>query len=509
MQERLSRLSCGRNTRVASLLIFGWCAQVTAAPAPSNTSPITASLSADWKTTVGATTAATFGANDEMCSSPAHGSGDSAYAKNLSRIGIKFYRLHCGSLTDDWSNPSTRQWNVQAITAEYDAPYLRGATIIQNIPAPPSWLRNRDGTVSDAAGYAAYCAQLVNIVNHQLKKRVVYWEPMNEWEDRYKGNWTQACEVYNQCVQAMKRQDPSIKVGPALEWPNQGGIIQPFLRQCAGNIDFIAYHSYYSSGPTDSNDTLMTKASAMDHDVTSTRDSIRQFGQGRVLPIMLDEYNLDGNWNDAETRQYTNIGAVYFATTLKHDAYAGAYACSIWSAKEGTYGITDMSDHLRTPAYLFQWANHHLIGSLVKTVSSSPMVEAMAVRQNGTPAIMVINKASGTATISLASNMASPIVEYCTLTASGMSAARTMAAVKLSSFVMQPCSLLFISAAKRHEQPLKKAPGKRRGLSVARESHPLPGGAGRRRRSAGRGPGGRLPSSHRSWRGPAGPPPRA
>ena len=394
---------------------------------------------------VGTTTAATFGANDEMCSSPAHGSADSAYAKNLSDIGIKFYRLHCGSLTDDWSDAAARQWNVKAIRAEYDAPYLRGATIIQNIPAPPVWLRNSDGTVSDAAGYAAYCAELVRIVNNRLKRHVVYWEPMNEWEDRYKGRWTEACAIYNQCAQAMKRQDPGIKVGPALEWPNQGGIIQPLLRQCAGNVDFIAYHSYYSSGPTDSNDDLMAKASAMDHDVTNTRASIQQYGRGRAIPILLDEYNLDGNWNDPETRQYTNIGAVYFATTITHDAYAGAYACAIWSAKEGTYGITDMNDRLRVPASLFQWANHHLIGALVKTASSSPLVEAMAVRQNGARAIMVINKASGTATIHLASNVTSQTVTYCTLTASGMSATRTMATSKLSAFIMPPCSLLFLS----------------------------------------------------------------
>ena len=334
---------------------------------------------------------------------------------------------------------------MKAITAEYDAPYLRGATIIQNIPSPPSWLRNGDGTVSDVPGYAAYCAQLVAIVNKQLKKHVVYWEPMNEWEDRYKGNWTQACAVYNQCAVAMKRQDPSIKVGPALEWPNQGGIIQPLLHQCAGNVDFIAYHSYYSSGPTESNDAWMTKASAMDRDVTNTQDSIKQYAPGRTIPIMLDEYNLDGNWQDPETRQYTNIGAVYFATTLKHDAYAGVFACSIWSAKEGTYGITDMSDHLRVPAYLFQWANHNLIGTLVKTTSSSPMVEAMAVLQNGTPAVMVINKASGTATIQLPSNLSSKAVNYCTLTANGMSAAQTMPTSGLSSFVMPPCSLLFLS----------------------------------------------------------------
>jgi hypothetical protein len=482
MRKLFGRPSWKGNTLIASLLIFGGGvfgggASGGAAPAPSDMSPISARLSVDWKTVVGATTPATFGANDEMCTSQAKGSGNSAYAQNLSSIGVRFFRLHCGSLTDDWSSPSTHQWNIKAITAEYNAPYLRGATIIQNIPAPPSWLRNSDGTVSDVAGYAAYCAQLVNIINNQLKKRVVYWEPMNEWEDRYKGHWTQACEIYNQCAQAMKRQDPGIKVGPALEWPNQGGIIQPLLRQCSGNVDFIAYHSYYSSGPTDSNDTLMSKASAMDHDVTNTRDSINHYGQGRAIPIMLDEYNLDGNWNDSETRQYTNIGAVYFATTIKHDAYAGAYACAIWSAKEGTYGITDMSDHLRIPAYLFQWANHNLIGSLVKTASSSPMVEAMAVRQNGTPAIMVINKASGPAAINLTANMASRTVKYYTLTASGMSAGRTMATSGLSSFVMPPCSLLFISSL---------------------EPRPLPSGAGRRRRSARPGPGGRLLSSHRS-----------
>jgi hypothetical protein len=309
------------------------------------------------------------------------------------------------------------------------------------------------------SAYAAYCAQLVHIVNHQLKRHVVYWEPMNEWEDRYKGNWTQACHIYNQCATAMKQKDPTIKVGPALEWPNQEGVVKPLLRLCAGNIDFIAYHSYYSSGPTDSNDTLMDKAGTMDHDITNTRASIQRYGLGRPIPILLDEFNLDGNWNDGETRQYTNIGAVYFATTITHDAYAGAYACAIWSAKEGTYGITDMSDHRRLPAYLFQWANHHLIGDLVKTASSNPKVEAMAVIQNGTPGIMVINKASGTAAVRLTLNLPETPLHSCALTALGVSPVQTRAASKVTVFVMPPCSLLFISAAKRH--PVSSHPPKR------------------------------------------------
>ena len=408
---------------------------------------------------MGTTTPATFGANDEMCSSPANGSADRAYATNLANIGIKFFRFHNGSLTDDWSDASARRWNVGAIRAEYDAPYLQGATILQNIPGPPPWLRNSDGTVSDVPAYADYCAQLVHIVNHQLKRHVVYWEPLNEWEDRYKGNWTQACRIYSQCATAMKQEDPSIQVGPALEWPNQEGIIQPLLRLCPGQVDFIAYHSYYSNGPTDSNDTLMDKASRMDGDVTSTRESIRRYGVGRAIPILLDEFNLDGNWNDGETRQYTNIGAVYFATTIKHDAYAGAVACAIWSAKEGTYGLTDMSDHRRLPAFLFQWANHHLIGSLVQTTSSNPKVEAMAVRQNGMPGIMVINKASGTAAVRLTLNLPQTPLHSCALTARGVSAVQTRAASKVTVFVMPPYSLLFISAAPR--RPMGSHPPKR------------------------------------------------
>ncbi len=449
MQRLLCQSSFLANVLTVSLLVFGFCAQSMAAPEPSNTAPISAHVSVNWNAVVGTTTPATFSANDEMCSSPTHGSGDSAYAKNLSNIGIKFFRLHCGGLTDDWSDAATHRWNVGAIKAEYDAPYLRGATILQNIPTPPKWLRSSDETVSDVPAYAAYCAQLVHIVNHELKKHVVYWEPMNEWEDRYKGKWAVACNIYNQCAVAMKREDSTIKVGPALEWPNQGGVIQPLLQKYADHVDFIAYHSYYSSGPTDSNDTLMRKAGHMDDDVTNTRKSIQQFAQGRTIPILLDEFNIDGNWQGNETRQFTNVGAVYFATTIKHDAYAGAFACAIWSAKEGFYGLTDMDDHRRLPSYLFEWANHHLIGSLVQTDSNNPMVEAMAVRHNGTRAVMVINKASGTAKIKLDSNITSATVQYLTLTADGMSAAKTMPTSKLSAFVMPPCSLVFLSAVKR------------------------------------------------------------
>ena len=429
------------------LVLFGSGTGGRAEPAPSDTAPVAAAVAVDWRAAVGRTTAATFGVNDEMCTSPAQGSGNAAYARNLADMGARFYRLHCGSLTDDWSDAATHQWNVKAIAAEYHAPYLRGATIIQNIPGPPAWLRRKDGTVSDPAAYAAYCAGLVAIVNGRLGQHVVYWEPLNEWEGRYKGRWAEACAVYNQCAIAMKRQDPRIKVGPAFEWPNQDGIVQPFLQACAANTDFLAYHSYYSSGPTESTDAWMVKANAMANDVTNTRKSIRQYGQGRPLQIMLDEYNLDGNWNDSETRQHTHIGAVYFASLLTQDAYAGIDACALWSAKEGTYGLTDMGDRRRTPFSLFQWANHNLIGVLVKTASTHPKVRAMAVRTPKARAMMVINQASGPATVRLALGFPARTVTVWTLTAGGMSAARAMPASRLSSWTLAPCSLLFVRAA--------------------------------------------------------------
>ena len=107
--------------------------------------------------------------------------------------------------------------------------------------------------------YATFCAELVNIINQKQQRQVIYWEPINELENRYEkaGKLDQLWQIYNQTAEAMKAQDPTIKVGgPALTRDNEK-VLAEFLQSCGSNVDFISWHRYGTGNPEISTDELM------------------------------------------------------------------------------------------------------------------------------------------------------------------------------------------------------------------------------------------------------------
>jgi xylan 1,4-beta-xylosidase len=143
-------------------------------------------------------------------------------------------------------------------------------------------------------------------------------------------------------------------------------------------------------------------------------DSAEQFGEhvkndaeiasagGRMIPVFLDEYGIDYTWNSGETRQYTNVGAVWDAVVLRSLAYAGATHAMSWAFKDGVYGMVDMHDTLRPAATVYGWGTRFLTGDLVAAKSNAPGVEAMAVRQSsGSRSVLLINRSDTPARVSL------------------------------------------------------------------------------------------------------------
>ncbi|MBW4641432.1 MAG: alpha-L-arabinofuranosidase [Goleter apudmare HA4340-LM2] len=356
-------------------------------------------ISVDWQTSVAKSTVNVFGSNDYEITYPER-ARDSAYQKLLSQLNIRLVRIHQGGLSDRWSNKATKTWDISKIKAGYSASYPQKPTIVQNIPGWTEWMRQTpDGLLdpSEYDRYAAFCAELVVIINQRLGRNVQYWEPFNEKDVRYEkaGKLEELWRIYNKVAQAMKAKDPKIKIGgPVLTWdePNRLG---SFLQNCARHVDFISWHRYVTGNANESTDKIMSYTPDYGQQVREFRKITKKYLPQRYIPLYLSEYNINYTWDSGEKRQNTHIGAVWFASVLKHLAEAGVDMASSWHLKDGIYGMIDPENRLRPAATVFSWGIKYLTGTVIKTKSDRSSIEALAVRNDkGGASLLLINKST-------------------------------------------------------------------------------------------------------------------
>jgi Glycosyl hydrolases family 39 len=361
----------------------------------------------DWEKTTGQTTPFMFGTNGAEIASP-EAATDTVFKKRFTDTGIRLIRiLGDGRLISTWTNPSTKSWDSAKLKAAYDAFSPKPPTIIQNIPGWPSWMaQDKDGLLapSEYDRYAAYCAELVEILNVQQKRKIVYWEPLNEQDDRYKkaGKLDELWKIYNKTAKAMKAKDSSIKVGgPALTY-DDAGTLASFLKASAPNVDFVSWHRYATGDVQASNEELMSIASGFGDQVKTFRKITTQYIPSRKVPLLLGEYNINYAWDSGEQRQNSYLGAVWFATTIKSLADAGIDMATSWHLKDGIYGMIGLNNDLRPAASVFTWANKYLVGAVVEGTSSQTAVEVMAVRQKDqSRSFLLINKGAKPAALTI------------------------------------------------------------------------------------------------------------
>lgn len=375
-------------------------------PKRSSANSITAKVTVDWAKVVARTTPFTFGSNDYEITRP-EAAADPVYQSRLADLGIGLIRIHHAELSDRWTNPTTQTWDEAKIKAGYDASYPQQPTIIQNIPAWPKWMvQSEDGLLdpSEYDNYAAFCAQLVEILNQRQQRKVVYWEPLNEQDVRYQkaGKLDELWTIYNKAAIAMKRQDPQIKVGgPVLTW-DESRRLAAFLKACEPNVDFISWHRYGSSDAKASTDALMSYTPNYRNQVQEFRKLAHQYIPDRNVSLLLGEYNINYDWRSGENRQHTHVGAVWFASVLKNLADAGIDMATSWHLKDGVYGLIDPENNLRPAATVFAWGIKYLTGTVMQADSNHSFVEAMPVLQkDGTRSLLLINKSAGVAKLTL------------------------------------------------------------------------------------------------------------
>ena len=415
---------------------------------------IATSIKIDWTEAISKSTPLMFGSNDYEITLPKK-ARDSKFQSLLGQLNIPLIRIHHSALSERWTNEETQTWDEAKIKIGYDASYPQNPVIVQNIPRWPKWMaKDETGLLaaSEYNNYANFCAELVTIINQRQQRNVIYWEPFNELDKSYEkhGKLDRLWELYNRSSSAMKERDPKIKIGgPALTWDNEK-LVDKFLRNCGSNVDFISWHRYGSGNSKESTDKLMSRTPMYKKQVQKIRSVVAKNASNRYIPLFLSEYNINYSWKSGEERQNTHIGAVWFASVLKHLVEAEIDMAASWHLKDGIYGMIDQRNNLRPAARVFAWGNQYLVGTVFATESEHSAIEALAVEQaDSERSLLIINKSSHPARVNLLSTpsilSAEKIIAGFTLNESGITNlidAATM--VNSQVLTLKPLSLLLL-----------------------------------------------------------------
>ena len=385
-----------------------WMRSISRTVDPSRQAATT-TLQVDWGTTLAQATPYLFGSNDYEITKP-EALEDAKYKQILKQLDLRLIRIHDGDLSDHWSNAKTKTWDEARLKAAFDAYYAHNPTLVQNIPRWPQWMRqDKQGLldISEYDRYAQFCADLVRILNIKQQRRIQFWEPFNERDDIYEnaGKLDELWKIYNLAATAMKAVDPTIKIGGPILIYDAVGRLESFLQACGSNVDFISWHRYASGDAKEPTDSIMDFTPNFGNQVRTFREVTNRMIPNRPIPLLLSEYNINYTWDSGENRQNTHIGAVWFASALKHLGEAGIEMAASWHLKDGIYGMIDPDNNLRPAATVFEWGRRYFVGSIVKTQSNHRFVEGFAVRQeNGDRSLLLINKSAKAVRLGLTMN---------------------------------------------------------------------------------------------------------
>jgi hypothetical protein len=405
-------------------------------------------ITVDWKRGVASATPRSYGLNAFSGFDPAI-TTNPTYQANLRFMAPGLLRLHNWGMMGDsgkdssgWIDTTHQRWDAAKIKAA-----LAGFSLYQplliNIPGWPKWLdKDKDGFLDSdqTEAYAQFCAQLVQIVNHDLKKRVVYWEVTNEQDGRYfvdlhtNGSWgplkdaarpdrvEELANIYNRCAAAMKAVDPMIQVGgPAIERPDLTEFVRRFARVAGRHLDFFSYHAYASGSAADMDDAVFDRAVGFGEAAQVIVETLRAESPSHPIPLFFDEFNISWTWETRDSRMTSVKGAVFDALAITSAVTHGTAVTAAWNECDGIYGKMDNDYHLRPSATLYHWLNTDFVGKVASVISTDPKsVAAYAVLTSaGWKSLLLINRSAQDQQITLSGWPGSRVTVQC-LASSGI-----------------------------------------------------------------------------------------
>ncbi len=353
---------------------------------------------------------------------------DARYQDNLAYMGIGSLRYHTAeSLRDSKSNPNgwldfeRKSWDADAIVAAVSAWQPKGVRKIVNIVGWPDWMdADKNGALDPDQydAFATFCAELVNILNVKAGLGIQAFEVTNEKDGLY---WIDPAEkglplrigeladIYNRAAVAMKKVDPSIKVGgPAAMRPDQSEPLLEWVRMVLPQLDFLSVHMYASGDPKDPDIQIWDRTETFGDAASKLRAALDQISPDRHIGLFVNEFNVSWTWETQDPRMKNHIGAVFDALAMVELANSGVDMINAWNECDGVYGKMDSTFQLRPAAHVFHLFNKDLVGDVVESESSHPRrVAVFAVKSQGRRNVLLINRTGKPREVSL-HNVASP-----------------------------------------------------------------------------------------------------
>jgi hypothetical protein len=251
-------------------------------------------------------------------------------------------------------------------------------------------------------GAPEQAAKTVRYANVEKKHGARFWEVGNEpdlypkrvGEPNYSPAWYN--ERFRAYSQAMKAEDPSIKLfGPVLsnkldEW------MRPFISECGDIADGLSWH-FYGGNSQQSEAALLASTASFDQQVAKVRGwwqdpAVNPKGHTRQVPLLISEYGASYDSNSPRNLT-TPAAAVWTADMLGHlvtQRIDLAAYFALWGLSY--HGVWDNRGKIRTVYNTFLLFNQ-FGDRLLAAESDRPLLPAYAaLRPDGALSLMIVNK---------------------------------------------------------------------------------------------------------------------
>ncbi len=439
--------------------------------APEDRTPVAAKATIDWSEKLYPISRDIFsvaifaGFDPEVAADP-------AYAKGLAYMQLPLVRYHNSNMIDDstdkgvgWVDYKNKRWDAEKIVKALTAWNPPGVRKVITIPNWPSWMDADGDKFLDADQYeafAAFCAELVRIINVENDFAIPFFEITNErdglyWVNREKNGepdkLDELVKIYNLCAKAMKAVDPSIKTGgPAATRPDYIDHLRRFAKATLGNLDFLSAHGYASGKTTDSDASIYSKTRNLGQHMGDLRVMLDELSPERRVPIHLNEYNISWTWETREPRMIDHKGAVFDALCFVEFARHRLEVSNAWNERDGIYGKMSKEYELRPGAHVFHYVNDWMMGDAVKVDASEPgKVVVFASRDGDGRGILVVNRTDVENTLTLDIPESGAPWKMATIDATGL--ATSEKANPSETLTLPPHSVTFLRGAPPEAAP--------------------------------------------------------
>ena len=263
-------------------------------------------------------------------------------------------------------------------------------------------------TVNVGTGTPEMAAEWVRWANKKEKYYVKYWELGNELEGRWEtGHFLPDgtemtgkiyAERFAKFAKAMKKVDPTVKIGGAAGGEAHGGFYTDMLKYAGKYVDFVSFHHYPEKQSLCTDSELFGYIDDLDDIVKHYRSEIRRYQPQRADKIELGITE----WNSklAEDRQTGDMTSglwnCLFVGEMMKTGVSFANQWDLFTQKEkGGHCALHFTGSRVVPKsqYWAFWLWRNCMGDdlLHSSVKGNALVRVIATQDKGEPAIMIVN----------------------------------------------------------------------------------------------------------------------